>query len=435
MKKGKGIVIIGAQFGDEGKGKIVDLIANDPKVNIIVRFAGGNNAGHTVIKEGKKYVFHLLPSGMLNPDNMCVIGNGVVLDPKVLLEEVSQLKDDLDVNNLPLLISNRTHVILPYHNIIDSQQEDSKKVNKIGTTKRGIGPAYVDKYNRTGIRAGDFLNEELFEAKLKQQLEMKSAFLTGENQINYQELLKKYREYGNKIEKYIKETSYYLNESLDNGLNVLLEGAQGTLLDIDHGTFPYVTSSNASVGGACSGSGIPPTKISIVIGICKAYCTRVGNGPFPTELTGEIGEKIRQSGKEFGATTGRPRRCGWLDLVGLQYANMINGFTNLVITKLDILTGFKTISVCTKYKLKGNIITKMPTMLKDINAVKPVYEELPGWDELDNDKLKNEGYSALPETAKKYLSFIEDYIKVPISIISYGPDRNEIIEKSPKILE
>lgn len=435
MKKGKGIVIIGAQFGDEGKGKIVDYLANNPKVKIIARFAGGNNAGHTVIKDGKKYVFHLLPSGILNPDNICVIGNGVVLDPEVLLEEISQLKDELDINNLSLLISNRTHVILPYHRILDSLQEENKKGNKIGTTKRGIGPAYVDKYNRTGIRAGDLLDEELFETKLKQQLELKSELLKGDNQLSYQDILHKYRNYAIEIEKYIKETSYFLNESLDEGLNVLLEGAQGTLLDIDHGTFPFVTSSNASVGGACSGTGIPPTKISTVIGICKAYSTRVGNGPFPTELKGEIGEQIRQSGKEFGATTGRPRRCGWLDLVALQYSNVINGYTHLVITKLDILTGFKTISVCTKYKINGEITTRLPSSLKDINAVEPVYEELPGWAELDYEKLKNEGYDALPDTAKKYLSFIEDYIKVPISIISYGPDRNEIIERSPKILE
>ena len=426
-----GIVIIGAQFGDEGKGKIVDYLANHSNIKIIVRYAGGNNAGHTVIKNGQKFVFHLLPSGILNPKNICVIGNGVVIDPEVLLEEISKLKQQLNVKSIPLKISNRAHLIFPYHKLLDELQEKEKEENKIGTTKRGIGPAYVDKCNRTGIRAGDLLNPKIFKTKLENQFFSKKTILEHDQDIKLDDLYKKYLKLAEDLKAFIMETSYYLNERLDKGENVLLEGAQGTLLDIDHGTFPYVTSSNASVGGACSGTGIPPTKINIIIGICKAYTTRVGNGPFPTELFDEDGNKLREVGKEFGATTGRPRRCGWLDLVSLQYSNVINGFTHLVITKLDVLNDFKTIKACVKYEINGKTTNYMPTNVDELESVTPIYKSFSGWGSIDNKLLAEEGYEGLPENAKKYLSFIEDFIKVPITLISYGPDRTENVKKSP----
>ncbi|MHA1797866.1 MAG: adenylosuccinate synthase [Candidatus Helarchaeota archaeon] len=426
-----GLIIIGSQFGDEGKGKIVDYLANNPKIKIIVRYAGGNNAGHTVIINGEKFVFHLLPSGILNPDNICVIGNGVVIDPEVLLDEITKLKKDLNLKTIPLKISSRAHIVFPYHKLLDELQEKEKEKNKIGTTKKGIGPAYVDKCNRTGIRAGDLLHPEFFKTKLEDQFFMKRNVIEKSVNIKFNELFNKYLTYVEKLKDYIIETAYYLNENLNNGVNVLLEGAQGTLLDIDHGTFPYVTSSNASVGGACTGTGIPPTKIKTIIGIFKAYTTRVGNGPFPTELFDEYGRKLQEVGKEFGATTGRPRRCGWLDLVALQYSNIVNGFTHLVMTKLDVLTGFDIIKICVKYEINGKITQQMPTNIAELESVKPIYETFPGWKELDKNKLMISGFDALPENAKKYILYVEEKMKVPISIISYGPDRNEIIEKTP----
>jgi len=414
-------VLVGSQWGDEGKGKIVDILSENYK--IVARYQGGANAGHTVEIGDKKFVLHLIPSGILRDDVMCVIGNGVVVDPIALLEEIEILeKSGIKIDGR-LLISHNAHLIMPYHKVLDSISESG--ANKIGTTGRGIGPCYVDKYARKGIKASDLLNKEKLERKIRENLKEKNALIKqvyGQEELDVEEIVKQYLEFDKKIGKYIKDTPAFLNEKIDEGESVLLEGAQGALLDVDHGTYPFVTSSSPTSGGACTGSGIPPTKIDSVVGIVKAYTTRVGNGPFPTELLDEEGEKLRKIGYEFGATTGRPRRCGWYDAFLLKYSAMINGITSVAITKLDVLSGFEKIKVCVAYELDGEILTSYPDDVDILQKIKPVYETLEGW----NSDISNcLSYEELPQKTKEYLSFIAEKSKIKIGIISVGPKREQ----------
>lgn len=414
-------VLVGSQWGDEGKGKIVDLISE--KFEIVVRYQGGANAGHTVEIGDNKYILHLIPSGILREDVICAIGNGVVIDPSALLEEISLLKShNINVDGR-LFISQNAHLIMPYHKILDSISESGD--NKIGTTGRGIGPCYIDKYARKGIRIVDLLNRTELEKKIRANLKEKNEILQkihGHAGLDVDSIVKEYLEFDQAIDKYIKDVPSFLNQSLDEGKSVLLEGAQGTFLDIDHGTYPYVTSSNPTSGGACTGSGIPPTKIDAVIGIVKAYTTRVGNGPFPTELTDNEGEKLRTVGAEFGATTGRPRRCGWFDAFLVSYSKMINGITSVALTKLDVLSSFEKINVCIGYELNGKRLKYFPTNIEHLNSVKPIYETLDGW---NTDISSCERYEDLPSKTKDYLNFITKYSGIKIDIVSVGPKRKQ----------
>ncbi len=420
------VVIIGAQWGDEGKGKIVDFLTE--KCDYVVRFQGGCNAGHTVVVGNEKYVLHLLPSGILHKNKKCIIGNGVVLDPAALLKEIDTLRGkglEIDDN---IYISKHCHLIMPYHIAIEEQAEKTKK---IGTTKKGIGPCYTDKIARNGVRMIDLLYPDVLRNKIKANLEIINFLLKnlyGADVLNEEDIFSQYVRYGEKLKDYIADSDILINEAIDSGKNVLFEGAQGTLLDIDHGTYPYVTSSNTVAGGACTGAGVSPRKIDKIIGIVKAYTTRVGGGPFPTEIKDALGELIRQRGGEYGATTGRPRRCGWLDIVGLKHAVRVNGFTGLVITKLDILDGIEKLKVCVGYKHEDKIIEEFPKELEILENCKPIYEELPGWKE-STAGIKD--YERLPQNAKKYLQFIEDSLKVKIQIISTGQKRDETIIKEP----
>ncbi len=414
-------ILVGSQWGDEGKGKIVDLISE--KFEIVVRYQGGANAGHTVEIGDQKYILHLIPSGILRKNVICVIGNGVVIDPTALLEEIQLLKsNNIDVEGR-LFISQNAHLIMPYHKLLDSISESGE--NKIGTTGRGIGPCYIDKYARKGIRIVDLLNRTELERKIRSNLKEKNEILQKIHShagLDVDQIVKDYLEFDTAIDKYIKDVPSYLNQALDKGKSVLLEGAQGTFLDIDHGTYPYVTSSNPTSGGACTGSGIPPTKINAVIGIVKAYTTRVGNGPFPTELLDEDGEKLRKIGIEFGATTGRPRRCGWFDAFLVAYSKMINGITSVALTKLDVLSGFEKIKVCVGYELNGKKLKSFPTDVEILGRVKAIYETLDGW---NTDISKCENYSDLPARTKDYLNFISKQSGIKIDIISVGPKRKQ----------
>lgn len=414
-------ILVGSQWGDEGKGKIVDLISE--KFEIVVRYQGGANAGHTVEIGDQKYILHLIPSGILRKNVICVIGNGVVIDPTALLEEIQLLKShNIDVEGR-LFISQNAHLIMPYHKLLDSISESGE--NKIGTTGRGIGPCYIDKYARKGIRIVDLLNRTELERKIRSNLKEKNEILQKIHShagLDVDQIVKDYLEFDTAIDKYIKDAPSYLNQALDKGKSVLLEGAQGTFLDIDHGTYPYVTSSNPTSGGACTGSGIPPTKINAVIGIVKAYTTRVGNGPFPTELLDEDGEKLRKIGIEFGATTGRPRRCGWFDAFLVAYSKMINGITSVALTKLDVLSGFEKIKVCVGYELNGKKLKSFPTDVEILGRVKAIYETLDGW---NTDISKCENYSDLPAKTKDYLNFISKQSGIKIDIISVGPKRKQ----------
>lgn len=418
------VVIVGSQWGDEGKGKITDMISK--KTDVVVRYQGGNNAGHTVVVEEGEFKLHLIPSGILYEDTTCVIANGVVIDPAVLLEEIESLLDrGVGVNDFH--ISSNAHVIMPYHRQLDQLEEARKGNGKIGTTGRGIGPVYMDKIGRFGIKMGDLLNEEVLREKLEAVLELKNSILTevyDADSFDIDELVAEYLEYGEQLEEYITDTSYLVNQAIKQGDNVLFEGAQGTLLDIDHGTYPYVTSSNPTAGGACTGVGVGPTKIDSVLGIVKAYTTRVGAGPFPTELTGEMGEIIRKQGQEFGTTTGRPRRCGWLDATIVRYAARVNGLTSLAVTKLDVLDGLEKIKVCTGYKYKGEVLEEFPTDQKVLAECEPIYEEFDGWDE-DTSQIRK--YDNLPENAKTYLNRLSELVGVKVSILSIGPKREETI--------
>jgi adenylosuccinate synthase len=422
------VVIVGAQWGDEGKGKIVDLLTR--YADLVVRFQGGNNAGHTIVLKGEKFVVHLIPSGILYRNKRCIIGNGVVLDPAVLIEEIDEIKKrGYFKNDSQLMISEGTHLILPYHRRIDVARE---KTFKIGTTGRGIGPAYEDKVARCGIRVVDLMDERIFREKLEANLAQKNVYLTQvlrEKGFEFSEIFDEYLQYKNRLEKYVKNTSLILFEEIGKGKSVLFEGAQGALLDLDHGTYPYVTASNTLAGNACAGSGIGPTMIHSVIGVAKAYTTRVGEGPFPTELQDELGEKIREKGGEYGATTGRPRRCGWLDAVVVNHSIRVNGIREMVITKLDVLNDFDTIKICVGYRADGKVFRHVPSNLEIWKRSEPVYEELSGW-KTDLKGAKN--FKDLPPNAKRYIRRIEELIHAKITMISIGSERNETIEvKNP----
>jgi adenylosuccinate synthase len=419
-------LVLGAQWGDEGKGKIVDILSKD--ADIVARYQGGANAGHTVVFNGKKFILHLIPSGILNPNSFCIIGNGVVIDPYALLEEIDLLgKFNISVDNR-LLISNKAHLILPYHKILDKVSEECSE-KSIGTTGRGIGPAYVDKFARCGIRVSEILHPEILKNHLEKNFKEKIQLITkyyGKEveEQDYNRQISEYLEALNKIKQYVADTTFFINRQIKDGKKVLIEGAQGTLLDVDHGTYPFVTSSNPTSGGACTGLGIPPTVITNIIGVTKAYTTRVGNGPFPSELKDETGEIIRKNGFEYGSTTGRPRRCGWLDLVALKYSIMINGINSLALTKIDVLSSFSEIKVCVKYQIDGNETTEFPSDSIILDNAKPIYQVLPGW----NKSLAGiNAYENLPSETKEYIKFIEDYLQIPVNIISTSPERTDTI--------
>jgi adenylosuccinate synthase len=416
------VVIVGAQWGDEGKGKIVDVLTL--KADLVARYQGGNNAGHTVVIDNEKYVLHLIPSGILHKGTKCAIGNGVVIDPLALLGEIDELRSrNIDIDN-NLCISQNAHIIMPYHGAIEREQEKSKK---IGTTGRGIGPSYTDKIARNGIRVIDLLRPDLFREKLRANLSVFNYLLVNLYKaapLSEDKIFDEYMGYAKQLGKFVTDVSLLINREIEAGKNILLEGAQGTLLDIDHGTYPYVTSSNTIAGGACTGAGIGPTKIDRILGIVKAYTTRVGEGPFPTELNDELGESIRQRGAEFGATTGRPRRCGWLDILGLRYSVSINGLTGIGLTKMDILDSLEKIKLCVGYKYDGKVYDTFTTDLDVLKRCEPVYEELPGWKE---STVGIKEFDRLPSNAKSYIKKIEYLLKTPIQIISTGPKRDEII--------
>ena len=418
-------VVIGSQWGDEGKGKIVDLLSDE--VDVVARYQGGANAGHTICWGDQTFVLHLVPSGIFHEGVSCVIGNGVVIDPVALMHEIDTIRElGYEVEGR-LFISHNAHLIMPYHKRIEQAREQARDAGAIGTTGRGIGPSYVDKFARTGIRVVDLLDRDVLRRKLKASIEEKNAILKsvyGAEELNVEQIIDEYVEFDKQIDPFVKDTAAYLNTALAEGKHVLAEGAQGSLLDVDFGTYPFVTSSHPTAGGACTGLGIPPTAINRVIGIVKAYCTRVGNGPFPTELENKTGERLRKVGAEFGATTGRPRRCGWLDLVALRYTAMINGFTDLAITKLDVLTGNDPLKVCTRYRYHGKEQTRFPAEMQTLKTAEPLYETLPGWDE---DITGARQFDELPETAQHYLQFIADFMGVGISMISTGPKRSQTI--------
>jgi len=424
------VVIIGTQWGDEGKGKIVDLLAE--YADIVVRFQGGNNAGHTMVVNGQQFISHLVPSGILQ-GKTCMIGNGVVVDPEVLLKEFDRLNEK-GINITPdnLKISERAHVIMPYHKAIDRAREKKKGDKKIGTTGRGIGPCYEDKATRRGIRFVDLIDPEVLEEKVHANLEEKNFYLKNYLKaatLEADPIIRRYLEFADLLRSFVANVSAELNKAIKDRKEILFEGAQGTHLDIDHGTYPYVTSSNVVAGNACCGSGIGPTQIKCVLGVAKAYTTRVGYGPFPTELFDEIGDLIQRKGAEFGATTGRRRRCGWLDAVLLRNAVNLNGLTGLVITKLDILSGIESVKICTGYEYRSEVLNDFPASLKVLAECKPIYETLPGWKE---DITKVHKFQNLPLNAKNYLRRIRKLTGSSIQIVSVGPDRNQtIIHEEP----
>ncbi len=421
------IVVVGAQWGDEGKGKLIDILSQD--TDITVRYQGGNNAGHTVVVDKEEYVFHLLPSAILHKNKVSVIANGVVIDPKVLLEEIQSLKErGINVTPKQLKISGHAHVILPYHRILDGLRE-SIRVNKIGTTGRGIGPCYADKVARCGIRVIDLLNPRILKSKLEDNIKEKNEIFTkvyGQKDFSFGDVYNEYLEYSHQLAPYVCDTSLYLNQEIEKRKTILFEGAQGTFLDIDFGTYPFVTSSNSIVGGACTGTGVSPTKIDKAIAAIKAYTTRVGEGPFPTEFSDQLEEEIRCKGNEFGATTGRPRRCGWFDSVMVKYAIMINGISELAIMKLDVLDDLKSIKICTAYKYKGKIFENFPMDFAVLSGVKPVYEDVPGW-QAPTSGVRT--YRKLPLNARKYIERLEKILKVRVKYISVGSKRDEIITR------
>ena len=420
------VIIVGTQWGDEGKGKVVDLLSE--QADFIVRFQGGNNAGHTLVVNGKKHIFHLVPSGILHQDKKCMIGNGVVLDPGVLIQEMDCLEEaGLRVTPDNLLISLYTHVIMPYHRALDLAREKRKGKTAIGTTGRGIGPCYEDKVGRGGIRVHDLLDSAVFSEKLARNLEEKNFVLRNffqQEALDPSEILDEYLAYGERLRPFAGNVSQQLHEADALGRNILFEGAQGTHLDIDHGTYPYVTSSNTVAGNACCGAGIGPTRIDTVLGVVKAYTTRVGSGPFPSELLDVTGERIRKVGGEFGATTGRPRRCGWLDMVVVNSSVRLNGLCGLVITKLDVLTGIPVLKIGVSYNCGGNRLDLVPAELDAIEACEPVFEEFPGW---DKDISEVRTWVDLPQNTQKYLKAIEQISGVPVLIISIGPSRDATI--------
>lgn len=418
------VVVMGTQWGDEGKGKIVDYLAE--QADVVVRYQGGSNAGHTVVVNGEEFKLRLLPSGVLYKGKKCVIANGVVVDLEVLFQEMDGLIErGLDADGIR--VSNRAHVIMPYHKLIDELFEIQRGDHKIGTTKRGIGPCYMDKDNRIGIRVVDLLDEEVFCEKLKANLELKNKelkLLYNHDGLDYETVKNEYLGYVERLKKHVIDTSAELNEDIKANKKVLFEGAQATLLDLDHGTYPYVTSSHPISGGVCVGAGIGPNKIKTVVGVVKAYCTRVGEGPFPTEQLNEIGDKIRKCGHEFGTVTGRPRRCGWLDACIVRYAGYLSGIDYMAITRLDILDTFEKIQMCVGYKYQGKTLNEMPASLKVFGAVEPVYETFDGW---MTDTTGVRKFEDLPENAKKYLKRLSEVAEVKLGIVSVGPARDQTI--------
>ncbi len=420
------VVIVGAQWGDEGKGKVVDIyteFADD-----VVRYQGGNNAGHTLVVNNEKIILHLIPSGILHPGKRCIIGNGVVLDPEVFIGEVNNLKTrGRLVDDRSLLLSESLHIIMPYHKRMDIAREAKSGDKKIGTTGRGIGPCYEDKIARRGIRLMDLLDVERFALKLREYLEEKNFMLEnflGERPFTFEEIFDQYTGYAEILRKYAADTATVLHRDIKNGKRILFEGAQGTMLDIDYGTYPYVTSSSTCAGGACTGSGVSPRDIHEIIGISKAYVTRVGSGPFPTELENENGEKLRNAGREFGSTTGRPRRCGWFDAPVVKYAVRVNGLTGIALTKLDVLSGFEKIKICTGYEYRGKIVEELPASLEIFTSCQPIYEEMPGW---PSDISGAKKLSDLPEQARNYIKRLEELIDCPIVLVSLGARREDTL--------
>ena len=418
------VVVTGTQWGDEGKGKIVDYLAQ--QADTVVRFQGGSNAGHTVVVDGEAYKLRLMPSGILFKGSHCIVGNGVAFDPMVMLEEMDGLAErGIDLSGIR--ISNRAHVVLPYHRLMDGIGDEARGDNKIGTTKRGIGPCYMDRDNRIGIRVCDLMDEEEFAKRLKENLEIKNKelkLLYDHEPLSYDEILKEYLGYAERLRPYVCDTIALLNDEIKEGRKILFEGAQATMLDIDYGTYPYVTASHPISGGVGVGAGVAPNKIDKVVGIVKAYCTRVGEGPFPTEQLNAIGEKIREEGHEYGVVTGRPRRTGWLDACVVRYAGLISGIDYMAVTRLDILDNFEEIKMCVAYKYKGEILNEIPASLKVLAEVEPVYETFAGW---NTDISKIRKYEDLPENAKKYLERMAEVTGIKLGIVSVGPNRDETI--------
>lgn len=416
------VVVVGSQWGDEGKGKITDFLSQNAEV--VARYQGGNNAGHTIVFGGKKYKLHLIPSGIFFPEKICVLGNGMVIDPKAFVDEIKYLHEN-GVSTDNLKVSNRAHVILPYHIKLDILQEEEKGANKIGTTRKGIGPAYMDKAARCGIRIADLLDKDVFREKLEQNLAEKNRLFEkvyGVEPLDVDAIFDEYYEYGQQMAKYVTDTSVVLNDALDQGRRVLFEGAQGVMLDIDQGTYPFVTSSNPVAGGVTIGAGVGPTKISTVVGVAKAYTTRVGDGPFVTEIKDEIGDRIREVGREYGTTTGRPRRVGWFDSVVVRHARRVSGITDLSLNSIDVLTGIETLKICVAYRYNGKEIKEFPANLNVLAKCEPVYEELPGWTE---DITQAKSLDDLPDNARHYLERVSQLTGIPLSIFSVGPDRDQ----------
>ena len=421
-------MVLGTQWGDEGKGKIVDYLAQ--KADVVIRSQGGNNAGHTVVVDDKAFALRLLPSGILFSDKTCIIGSGVVVNPEVLLQELDGMKEK-GVKVSKLEISTRAHVIMPYHIRIDEEDEKLKGDAKIGTTKNGIGPCYADKINRVGIRIGDLMDKDIFAKKLRVNLKLKNRLFEtyyGCQGFDFDTIYQEYLGYAERIRPYVKDTNYSANVYVNEGKKVLFEGAQATMLDIDHGTYPFCTSSNPTAGGACTGSGVGPRRMENIVGVVKAYTTRVGAGPFPAEQNNEVGEYLRNTGHEFGATTGRPRRCGWLDTAVVKYAAMLNSLDYLAITRLDILDDLDTIKICTGYRYNGQLLPEYPASLEVLEQVEPVYEDMPGW-KTDISACKT--YDELPEAARKYVERISELVGVPLGIVSVGPNRSQTIILQP----
>lgn len=422
------VVVVGTQWGDEGKGKITDYLAES--ADVVARYQGGNNAGHTILIDGKKFKLSLIPSGVFYKDKTCVIGNGMVVNPAALIEEINYIHDNgFSTDNL--VISDRAHVIMPYHMVLDALEEDRKGPNKIGTTRKGIGPCYMDKAARNGIRIADLMDAEEFELKLRHMVKEKNQVITqvyeGEA-LDVEEILKQYLEYAEVIRKYVRDTSVVLNDAIDDNQKVLFEGAQGVMLDIDQGTYPFVTSSNPSAGGVCIGSGVGPSKIQQVIGVAKSYTTRVGDGPFPTELNNEIGDYIREKGHEYGTVTGRARRVGWFDSVVVRHARRVSGITGLSLNSLDVLSGLETVKICTAYKFRGEEITHYPASLKMLAECEAIYEELPGWNE---DITGAKTLEDLPENTRRYVERVSELTGIPIAIFSVGRNREQTNQVLP----
>ncbi|AIQ33153.1 MULTISPECIES: adenylosuccinate synthase [Paenibacillus] len=422
------VVVVGTQWGDEGKGKITDFLAES--ADVVARYQGGNNAGHTILIDGKKFKLSLIPSGVFYKEKTCVIGNGMVINPEALIQEINYIHENgFDTKNL--VISDRAHVIMPYHMLLDALEEDRKGPNKIGTTRKGIGPCYMDKAARNGIRIADLMDAEEFELRLRPLMEEKNQVITqvyGAEPLDVEEILTKYLEYAEVLRGYVTDTSVVLNDAIDADSRVLFEGAQGVMLDIDQGTYPFVTSSNPSAGGVCIGSGVGPSKIKQVIGVAKAYTTRVGDGPFPTELNDATGDYIRETGHEYGTVTGRARRVGWFDSVVVRHARRVSGITGLSLNSLDVLSGLETVKICTGYKFRGEIITHYPASLKMLAECEAVYEELPGWSE---DITSAKTLDDLPANTRKYVERVSELTGIPISIFSVGRNREQTNQVLP----